>query len=333
MARLPARIKSALVSVLGIALFGGSLGSALAVVDANSAANTNAPTDGAPWSNVLEVNGASAVYIANGWVLTANHVGVADVLIGNTVYAHDGNSIRLTNANGTVTDLLLFHLAPVPPLAPVALVSSTPAASTAVDMIGYGLIAGSAQTSISGYTGFYWSQRAAQSWGNNKVDPGGAVNIDAGDGVVNVISTTFTAPGASQSSNEAQAAAGDSGGGVFQSTASGWQLAGTIVAVTQAVPPNTAVYGDKTYAANIPTYRSQILSIINSTPPYLTVGRSGTNVLLCWPNTGAAYTVQTATNPSATNWTSLTLTQTITNAQVCVSVPRTNPVSFFRLKK
>ena len=97
--------------------------------------------------------------------------------------------------------------------------------------------------------------------------------------------------------------------------------------------PDVAVYGDQTFAGNIATYRSQILSIINSTPPYLTIKPSGANVLLCWPNTGAAYSVQTATDPSAANWTTLTLTQTITNAQVCVTVPRTNAASFFRLKK
>ena len=155
------------------------------------------------------------------------------------------------------------------------------------------------------------------------------------DGVANITAlySDFTWPGPSQASNDGQAASGDSGGGVFQLTSSGWQLVGIMVAITQNQPPNAAVYGDLTFSVDAAAYRSQIIAILASTPPVLSIAPSGTNVRLCWADTGVAYNVEMATTISAPNWTTVTQTPVSTNGQLCVTVPRTNTATFFRLHK
>src|SRR2546426_10430498 len=99
---------------------------AYAVVDANSTTNTSNPNDGSPWANVGSVNGASGIYIGNGWVLTASHVGAGTITFDIGTFAADGQTIRLTD-NDSSTDLLLFHLTLTPNLSALTLSASTPA--------------------------------------------------------------------------------------------------------------------------------------------------------------------------------------------------------------
>jgi hypothetical protein len=307
---------------------------AKALVDAQSQTNTSPPSDGSPWANLGQVNVGGGVYIADGWVLTAFHVNAGNINLGGTVFFYDGLSQRLTNSDGSAADLILFHLNPPPPLPPLSIVSSSPPVSSTVNMIGFGHWAGSAQTDFGGSTGFYWSAGGAKSWGNNKINQVGML-IDDGAGKFNAFSTTFSAP-PSQTSHEAQASPGDSGGGVFRLVGSNWQLAGIMLATSSPLtgqPSNASAYGQYTYCADAAAYRSQILSIISSTPPVLSINRSGNNVMVCWPNTGVSYTLLTATNLAAPTWTTVPQSQFSTNAQICVSVPRTSKAAFFRLRK
>jgi hypothetical protein len=306
---------------------------AFAVVDANSRANTNAPADGSPWGNVGGVNGASAIYVGAGWVLTASHVGGGNAEFGGVIYPWEGSYTRLTNSDGTFTDLIVFHVQTLPPLPRIPLVSAAPSASSQVDLMGTGCIAGSAETNIGSYTGFYWSARGAKSWGNNQVNAGGTTTVNAGYGNVTVFSTTFSSTG--QTSDEAQAAAGDSGGGVFQKSGSTWQLVGMLDLVS-AYPGQTnatAVYGNVTYCANIATYRSQIAAALAGTVPSLSISRSGTNVTVCWVDSGVTYDLYGNRDLSTTNWALLSPSLTLTNGQYCGLLPATNSPTFFRLKK
>src|SRR5215467_13970115 len=90
--------------------------SLMAVVDAHSPANTNAPPDGSPWDHVGTVHGASGIYVGNGWVVGAGHVGWGDFLRNGTLYNFDGIALRLTNSDGSTTDMVMFHLTPPPNL-------------------------------------------------------------------------------------------------------------------------------------------------------------------------------------------------------------------------
>ena len=307
-----------------------------AIVDANSQANTNAPADGVPWANMGNVNGASGIYVGAGWVLTAWHVGANDILLNGAFYHYDGTVNRLTNSNGTGTDLILFHLSTLPPLPRLTLASRTPSPSSVVDFVGFGHISGSTQTLINGAPGFYWSTGGFKSWGNNRVNVGGVTTINAGAGDVVAFNTDFSAPGLGQTSDEAQAAAGDSGGGVFQQGGSTWQLVGVIdtIDVSPTQPGDTAVYGNLTYAADMATYGPQVTAILASTLPALTISRAGTNVQVCWPDTGIAYTLEATASFTPPAWNGITPapTLTLTNGQYCALLPATNSSRFFRLK-
>lgn len=313
---------------------------AYAMVDANSSSNTSAPPDGAPWDNVGLVNGASGVYIGGGWVLTASHVGAGNTVLGTTSFAWDGTSLRLTNSDGSATDLTLFHLAAAPPLPSISLASATPAAFSQIDLIGFGHIAGSMQTNFGVYSGFYWSAGGAKSWGNNKVNLGGTTTINAGFGNLTAFNCDFTSPGtlgpSSQTSDESQVSVGDSGGGVFQKNGSIWQLAGILDAEENQVnqPASTAVYGDKTYIADIATYQSEIAAVVTAQPvPSLSISRAGAAALICWPDTGVSYTLQAAASPSSSSWSTPSQSQFSTNGLTCVLMPDSGGFQFFRLQK
>ena len=60
---------------------------------------------------------------------------------------------------------------------------------------------------------------------------------------------------------EAQAAVGDSGGGVFVERAGEWQLLGLMVSVSgvRNAPRSGAVYGDRTYVVDLSHYRPEIM--------------------------------------------------------------------------
>ncbi|HWQ91831.1 MAG TPA: trypsin-like serine protease [Clostridia bacterium] len=308
---------------------------AVALVDANSAANTNAPPDGAPWINVGTISGASGIYLGDAWVLTANHVGPGSINLNGTTYPYSGTFQQLTNANGSGADMLVFRLASKPNLPSLPLVATTPAASTPVDMIGYGYIAGSSETTIGVYTGFYWAPHGRKGWGNNRVAAGGLQDVNAGGGTVTAFVTDFTAPGPMQASHEAQAAPGDSGGGVFVNQSGTWHLAGMMFGIDNLPlqPANTSVYGDLTYSANIATYGNQILSLIGRAAPLrLTISPVGADVMVCWPDTAAGYTLESTANLTpAPAWTTVAQNLSSTNGQGCIRLPATGGPRFFRL--
>lgn len=256
-----------------------------AVVDANSLTNTSNPNDGSPWANVGNVNGASGIYLGNGWVLTANHVGAGTITFDIGTFTADGQTVRLHNPDSSLTDLLLFHLTLAPSLSSLTLASSTPGVNSLVDMEGFGRIAGSTQktysTASGTYTGFDWSSSGFKSWGTNRIASGVTTQSDLGNGTVQVFSMDFSSSG--QTSDEGQAATGDSGGAIFFKKGATWELAGMMDAIGTLInqPASTAVYGDITNSADISTYRSQIASVIAVPEP----GVSGLFVL----GSGAAF--------------------------------------------
>jgi len=151
-------------------------------VDANSQANTNAPTDGAPWDHLGQVNGSGGSYLGGGWVLTAGHVGPGNVVFDGTTFIWDGALRWLTNSDGSFTDSIMLHLKTSPSLPRLALSSKTPGAFSVVDLIGYGYRSGSAETSFGvGIVGYYWSANPGKSWGNNKVKATG-LTVNGGFG-------------------------------------------------------------------------------------------------------------------------------------------------------
>jgi hypothetical protein len=65
----------------------------------------------------------------------------------------------------------------------------------------------------------------------------------------------------------------------------------------------------------------------------LSLGRSGTNLILAWPDTGITWKLAASPNPATTNWVVLTPNLTLTNGQYHAVLPMTNSSTLYRLQK
>lgn len=189
------------------------------------------PGDGAPWENVVRVNGTgSGTYLGGGWVLTAEHVYDDNpnpyVQFQGVNYAADpAKSFGI--ANPTVipgilppfSDLTLFRLTTALALPDVAVAAPTEGAS--LTMIGYG---------------------GGKSWGRNTVGPTVLISVS---GILN--SSGFTAASNPATPGNGKGTVGDSGGAGlwFDSGASEWRLVGVMNSITtgSTLLINLGVYG------------------------------------------------------------------------------------------
>ncbi|HEX5176048.1 MAG TPA: hypothetical protein VFV83_03410, partial [Chthoniobacteraceae bacterium] len=200
------------------------------------------------------------------------------------------SALRLKNADNSFTDLALFRLTAQPTfLSEVRLSSVTPLGGSSVVMAGNGLNRAPNETHWNVNTmatpdvwtetgnagdrqGYKWgSSGQALRWGNNELEfdvvpTNRTFNINGGFGAVVAVKTEFDSI-----SGQAQGAGGDSGGGVFYKNGSTWELIGIMETVDSfdGQPPSTAVFsngllsgGNSTFAADIATYRTQILAVV-----------------------------------------------------------------------
>ena len=301
--------------------------------------NTTAPADDPGFANVGIRGTGSGIYLGNGWVLTAAHVGAGWVWFGNTLYNAVANStVQLTNpANQgytTNTDLVLYQIDGRPNLPSLSIESASPAVNWNVIMIGNGRDRNASEafwtsswmaaSSASPYAGYIWAATQNMRWGTNVIS---SVGIPEGVGVNSetAFATTFTG----NTQYDAQGSSGDSGGAVFHKDASGqWELAGVMFAINNLIgqPLGTSVFGDTTFSADLSIYRNQILSVIGA-PHH---APSGTSNTVTTPQ-GTPYTFATAdfgfsdpndTPPDnflAVKITTLPAAGTLTDAGVAVS--------------
>jgi len=178
----PARSRAAATLLVTLLL---SLPAAAVIIDSgDGTGNTTAPPDDPGWDHVGVLGGAAVVYLRNGWVLTAAHVGLGSVSLGGTVYAAvPGSDIQLDNGEGTLADLVVFAITPIPPL-PDLEIRANPALPTGeVIMVGHGSNRGVASDSDDpgiwtpppdlpspAIEGWYWGGAKAQRWGTNTVE-------------------------------------------------------------------------------------------------------------------------------------------------------------------
>ena len=191
------------------------------------------------WNYCGSAGGNSAVYLGNGWVLTAAHVGAGDLTLGGVIYPMVPNSAR-TVGNA---DLLLFQVSPVPSLPALPIRSSDPKPGTCqVAMLGWGHANG---------------DRSA-TWGYNTVTLANEV-IPLTNNGVSYSTTDFLTQTQGSSSNIYQVVEGDSGGAdfIFNSTSKVWELAG----VNEAMVSNNGVAPFYSAMVQLDIYQAQIAAI------------------------------------------------------------------------
>lgn len=297
LAHLP-RFSGALAVMLSVAP--AATANAVVINAWNDAPNLIAPGDDPGWDNVGRVAGASAVYLGNRWVITANHVSKAPLRLsdGRVFDVSVGSDVRIKNSSNPFSssgvDLRMFRLAEDPGLPSLQIASSSPTRGATVTMIGVGfdrapeLIGWGVnrfgqwtqiQTPLASQFGYSLLETSHMRWGMNQVSSDGSKLAPASN--TYVFSTHFDRPGLPF---EAQAVVGDSGGGVFKRVGEGWELVG-IMSTVQSLsgqPAWTVVYGSATNSADLSKYRDQILDLIDRPEPlwqnqvnYFDVDRSG----------------------------------------------------------
>lgn len=207
------------------------------------------------WDYVGSMNGASGVYLGNGWVLTAGHVGAGDfTLAGNTYkyagYSYTNFAVKISGTNFS-SDLNLFRISTnsttgaVLSLPPIVLNTAAPAVFSGQS---------STNTSLVVMIG----NGGGKSWGINNV-----TGINQGLLVSSYGSADFsTAFGTNTARsativNNAKFITGDSGGGAFMIIGSQWELTG----INEAVDSSGG-----SYMVQLSYYASTISSAIAAAP-------------------------------------------------------------------
>lgn len=242
---------SAPVSTAGAALIATGTG----------AGNTTAPTPDSGFARVGVVNGLSGVYFRNGWVLTANHVGTGTFTLGGTAYLPvPGSTVRFSNADATLADLIAFKLATRPPIADVALINGPLGVNTLLTVIGNGFDRG-APTTWMGVDGWSWAGSRAMRWGTNRISAVGVFALDT-----EALQISFDdVPNPSPGEHEADIVVGDSGGGAFTGSGSSTRLVGILFARGGYVgqPTNTSLFGNVGLIVDLHAYRDDLLAVVD----------------------------------------------------------------------
>lgn len=213
------------------------------------------------WLNVGTLNQSTGVYLGNGHVLTAAHVGAGRFYLqdGSSYRPVPGSERRFRNADGTFADLSLFRVSyrredllarlPAIPLRRVG-----PSRGCALVLLGAG--SGNASDDPARITAdFRWNEHSRIRWGMNRVEYRYDDPIETYAFRTPGFSTQF-----SRECFECQATPGDSGGAVFAYNPlfKRWELCGIILAVDGA--EGEAAYGNHTYIGDLSILPAEILA-------------------------------------------------------------------------
>lgn len=252
----------------------------------DNSANQSDPSTGVPWEAVGKVTNSgasnisgSAVYVGNGWVLTANHVTVNSSynhvsFDGSTVFEIDLSTVTQVAPN---VDLKVAKLKSTPSLSPVTLLTTgSESVTTASTIVGWGK--GRDSTDLPGTQTVDWGDDTtiAKRWGLNKLYDSVSISYQSGNYTAirtilgaNDAGSTFNPDGLGD--DEAALTLYDSGSSMFQNIVGTWYLIGigTNVDVngqsyfsddSLVSPANDPGHGN--YLVRISSYDTQILGLI-----------------------------------------------------------------------
>ena len=210
--------------------------------------------------------GLTIVYLGEGWVLTASHVGARDVEIAGRVYRKSpAPVVQIYNDDRSEADLIAFRILgnpDFPDLPPLAISEETPARGAFAILAGAGHEKDSGNRTLSDALRRIWRGRAeaGPSWGTNTI-AGETRRVAIGDRVTQAIITEYSlVDDLLATPYEAQAVTGDSGGALFVASGGDLVLAGVLFAASTGDP-----YGSepsRTFAVDLAHYREQILAAI-----------------------------------------------------------------------
>ncbi len=287
-------IRSFIVSVFLIAASGTS--QAIILYGAGNSANTTSAGTTAPFASVAataDVNenlDASAVYIGNGYMITANHVNSFEKVTfnGTTFFNYAPGTVQRIGA----TDMKIFRLTTIPNVTAAAIYSGTNELTTTGTVIGYGV--GRGATAINSELVAYGDQSTmTKRWGLNAPRSTQANYTVAGSGTYDAIFTSLGATGG-LGANEAATVDRDSGSALFQQFSGQWFLTGVTSAVTSKGGAGTATFnvdsdfansglpiaGDVNVFNRVSSYSSAINAIIIPEPSCLVLTLAALPILL-----------------------------------------------------
>ena len=230
--------------------------------------NTTPPAADPGFDNVGSISNFSGVYVGNGWVLTANHVGENPiVLLGATYDPVIGSGVRFRNPDSSAADLKAFKLlGPDPPLPALAITDSAPTVNSLITIIGNGRDRGSA-TAWGGLTGWNWEAARTIRWGTNKISDEDLLVL--GTQAFSIVFDKLS-PGQAHGQHEADVVKGDSGGAAYTGSGTTAELIGILFArgVFTDQPTDTSLMdtqglGNLGHIVDLFAYRNDILAIID----------------------------------------------------------------------
>lgn len=247
-------------------------------------ANQTDPGTGVPWDSVAKIydpsNNAisgSAVYLGNGYLLTANHV-----YVGPNFDANDYSRVSFDNINSYIidpffgnygtqvapgVDMKVIRLTLDPSgVNAVTLLTSPDELIAPATLVGWGKGRDPAVPLASTNVAWGDDSTATKRWGLNEPKFDGSAAYDYLGAIAGASGPEFVPGGLGDA--EASVALYDSGSGLFQEIEGEWYLIGLTTAVQRQTADSTtfgldsAGGGDTNYFARISSYDEQITALV-----------------------------------------------------------------------